>query len=249
MSDKKDVLVRDTVAATPAAINPMQMVQMAVEQGADIEKLEKLMALQERWEANEARKAYFSAMASFKANAPELVKNAHVEYGTTKYDHATLDEVASKIAAAMSPYGLSFKWETSQSEGGLIKVTCVVSHVQGYSESTPLQASPDQSGGKNNIQAIGSSVSYLQRYTLLAATGLAVKGQDDDAKAPPAPVITSEQINTIVDMITVTESNESKLLEFVGAKSIKEMTLPQFQKALKALKSKQSEKAKAGQQV
>lgn len=242
MSNEKDVAVKHDQPI--AAINPMQMVQMAVEQGADIDKLEKLMALQERWEANEARKAYFAAMADFKKNAPPLVKNAHVSYGTTNYDHATLDEVAGKIAAAMSPLGLSFKWATDQGDGGTIKVACVISHVMGHSESTPLQASADQSGGKNNIQAIGSTVSYLQRYTLLAATGLAVSGQDNDAAAPPQ-YITDEQINTIIDMILHTKSNEPKLLQFVKAQSIESMTVEQFDKAMGALRAKQAEQEKA----
>jgi hypothetical protein len=52
----------------------------------------------------------------------------------------------------------------------------------GHSERTPLEASPDASGGKNGIQAVGSTVTYLQRYTLLSATGMAVQDQDDDGR-------------------------------------------------------------------
>ncbi len=49
----------------PAAdITPQQMLAIAVQQGADLQKLEKLMELQERWEKNQARKAYVAAMAA-----------------------------------------------------------------------------------------------------------------------------------------------------------------------------------------
>jgi hypothetical protein len=61
-----------------------------------------------------------------------------------------------------------------------VKVTCKLTHKQGHSEEVTLEAPLDTSGGKNNIQAMGSSVSYLERYTLLAITGLATKEQDDD---------------------------------------------------------------------
>ena len=52
----------------------------------------------------------------------------------------------------------------------------------GHSESTTLQSPPDASGGKNSIQAIGSAVTYLSRYTLLAITGLATGENEDDGQ-------------------------------------------------------------------
>ena len=59
-------------------------------------------------------------------------------------------------------------------------MTCVLTHVLGHSERVPMQSGRDESGGKNSIQGLGSTVTYLQRYTLLAATGMAVKGPDND---------------------------------------------------------------------
>ena len=47
--------------AVSTAITPMDMINTAIERGADIDQLTKLMDLQERWEANEARKAYQNA--------------------------------------------------------------------------------------------------------------------------------------------------------------------------------------------
>lgn len=39
-------------ASTPDAITPMHMLQVAMEKGADLDRLQQLMGLQERWEAN-----------------------------------------------------------------------------------------------------------------------------------------------------------------------------------------------------
>src|SRR5437660_174203 len=69
-------------------------------------------------------------------------------------------------------------------EGGTIRVTCILTHVQGHSEQVSMSAQPDTSGSKNSIQAIGSTASYLQRYTLFAATGLAPKDADTDGAEP-----------------------------------------------------------------
>jgi hypothetical protein len=159
---------------------PSDLLRIAVEQGADIEKLEKLMALQERWEANQARKAYVEAMAAFKSNPPKILKDKHVEFKGTKYDHATLGSICAIVIDALAKHGFSHRWETTQPESGMIVVSCVLTHILGHSEATTLQAPPDNSGSKNAIQSIGSAVTYLQRYTLLAACGLATNDIPDD---------------------------------------------------------------------
>lgn len=161
---------------------PATLLQMAVQQGADLDRLEKLMALQERWENNEAKKSFTQAMAEFKANPPEIFKDKEVSYTGTAYSHATLGNVCSKIVAALARVGISHKWDLQQS-GGDVAVTCVLTHRMGHSEGTRMESNADTSGKKNPIQAVASAISYLQRYTLLAATGLATQDQDDDAHA------------------------------------------------------------------
>lgn len=163
------------------APTPMHLIEIAVSQGADVDKLEKLLQLQLQWEKNEARKAFVEAMAAFKIEPPEINKNKHVTYNQVDYWHATLDHVVETIAAGLSKHGLAHRWKTEQS-GGQISVTCILTHKMGHSEETTLSAAADMSGSKNAIQAVGSTVTYLQRYTLLAATGLAAKGQDDDGR-------------------------------------------------------------------
>src|SRR5690606_36377667 len=90
---------RETAVAAPST-TPSDLLRLAVQQGADIAKLEQLMALQERWEANQARKAYVEAMAEFKKNPPEIFKDKTVSFktdkGNTTYDHATIGNVVEK---------------------------------------------------------------------------------------------------------------------------------------------------------
>lgn len=169
--------------ARPSA-TPMMLLQIAMDQGADLDRLERLMNMQEQWEAREARKAFAVALAAFKANPPRLHKNKTVDFqtpkGRTTYRHATLDEVALQIGAALSPHGLSFRWNVEQVEARRVRVTCTLGHVMGHAEQVVMEGAPDDSGNKNSIQQVGSTVTYLQRYTLLAITGMAVKDQDDD---------------------------------------------------------------------
>lgn len=188
--------VTDVVDITPAkssgalvAMTPGQLVGQLMQQGGsmDLLAMERLMGLQERWDANEAKKAYHAAMAAFKQNPPTILKDKHVEFttskGTTAYDHATIGNVVKQIVASLAEHDLSHSWSTEQLDGGQVAVTCTITHKAGHSESVTLKAGRDESGGKNSIQALGSAITYLQRYTLLAITGLAVEdGSDDDGR-------------------------------------------------------------------
>lgn len=172
-------------------LHPLALVDKALEKGVTADTIEKLMQLAMQWDANEARKAFVVALNAFKANPPVIDKNKHVSYenrdgSCTEYDHATLDHVVEIVSPALSQQGLSHRWKTTQAEGK-VRVTCILTHALGHSEETTLESGPDTSGGKNAVQGIGSAVTYLQRYTLLAAIGLAAQDQDDDGQAASEP--------------------------------------------------------------
>lgn len=240
--------VRQQIApATGSAVTPMQMLQIAVERGAQLDMLERLMALQERWEAGEARKAFVAALNAFKANPPTVVKNKRAGFESrrtgdkTEYEYATLDRLCDVIGAALADHDLSHRWEVEQADG-LIRVTCILTHAQGHSERVMLQAGADQSGSKNSIQAIGSTVTYLERYTLLSVTGLAAKGQDNDAALADDETISPEQKETLVALMKETGADTAKFLAYLGVTTLDELPASMFPLAKSALQQK---KAKA----
>jgi len=160
----------------------MNLIELAVNQNADIEKLERLMDLQERWEQKNAKKAFFAAMSEFQSICPDIkkLKNGH----NTMY--APLGDIVAQIREPLSRCGLSFRFEQDHQSG--ITVTCVINHVDGHSESTTMNAPADSSGKKNHIQAIASTVTYLSRYTLTSAFGITTADADIDGRLPePEP--------------------------------------------------------------
>lgn len=158
---------------------PLAMAMQAMKAGMSIADMRAMLDLQKDWEANEARKAYVQAMSEFKQNPPEILKRKEVAFNGTQYMHATLGDVTQAIMQALAEHGISHRWDTTQSNGQIV-VTCILTHKLGHSESTTLEGAPDDSGKKNRIQQMASTVTYLQRYTLLAATGLATKDMEDD---------------------------------------------------------------------
>jgi len=224
-----------------AVATPATLVSIAIEKGADIEKLEKLMELQTRWEQAQSQKAYSEAMAAFKANPPNIKKDKKVKFrtgaGETSYNHASLWNVTEKISAALSQHGLSASWTTSQ-EASNVTVTCRISHIDGHSEETSLTAAPDTSGNKNSIQALGSTISYLERYTLLALTGLATQDMDDDGQGGgEIKLISDKQKSTIIDMINAKEIDEDKFLKYMDVDLIENIAAANYNKAMAALRA------------
>ena len=238
--------ITQTQGETQRGNSPAEMIRMAVTGGADLDKLEKLLTLQERWEANEAKKAYHKAMAAFKANPPTILKDKSVSFGAGKasYKHASLNNVCEEINKSMSPHGLSASWRVSQN--GAISVTCKITHEFGHSEETTLAAPSDTSGSKNAIQAIGSTITYLERYTLLALVGLATSDQDEDGNAAgkPEETVTEEQLSTLIDYIASTKTDSAKFLKYLGVENLDDLPKSLFPKALNALKQKEAKNAR-----
>ena len=220
---------------------PATVLDLAIEKGASLEQLEKFMELKIKWEEREAKKAYVEAMADFKANPPEIEKTKHVKFttakGVTEFSHADLADVAERINSKLSEHGLSAAWETNQTNG-TISVTCKITHIMGYSEQTTLTASPDITGSKNPIQAIGSAITYLQRYTLLSLTGLAAKGIDDDGKEAFTEYINEKQLSTIVDFIDDKAVDKTKFLAYMKSESLETILESDYNKAIASLKAK-----------
>jgi len=229
----------------PAPVVAGNMLEMLVQKDATVEMIEKIMDLRDREETRNAKNAYTEAMALFKANAPEIEKDAKVGYanqkgGHTSYTHATLGNVSNTINKALGEYGLSAAWQTEQSEKA-VKVTCTITHKLGHSESTSLSAAPDTSGSKNAIQALGSTISYLERYTILALTGLATKEQDDDGKAGGEPAdefITPEQAKSINALLKSTDSKVDAFLKWLGAEEVATIPAKKFKMAMNELRKK-----------
>lgn len=176
--------------ALPVLAGPLGAALQALKAGMTVADMRAMLDIQKEWEANEARKAYVADMAAFKLNPPEIFKTKHVSFSDTSYMHATIGDVNEKIVAALAQHGFSHRWETNQ-DGGTVIVTCTLTHRLGHSESNTLKAGADNSGKKNAIQAVCSTVTYLERYTLLAACGMATKDLPDDDGAgygqnPPA---------------------------------------------------------------
>jgi ERF superfamily len=147
----------------------------------DVAKLEHLLAVKERWEESEARKAFNVAFADFKSEAVKIVKRTEVKDGPLKGKfHANLFDVVDATTPHLSKHGLAISWKLTKDEPAWMEITCTLRHIGGHSESVSMGGAPDTGPGRNAIQARGSAKSYLERYTATSILGLAAQDADDD---------------------------------------------------------------------
>jgi len=218
---------RPNEVAVQPTDGPMGMAMQAMKSGMSVADMRGLLELQKDWEANEARKAYVADMAEFKKNPPEIFKRKEVAFGDTRYSHATIGDVTSLTVEALANHGFSHRWDVKQ-EAGQVIVSCILTHRLGHSEATTLQAAPDASGKKNSIQQMASSVTYLQRYTLLAAAGLATKDmEDDDGKAAGDQYDYegtlqewSDKARAAINLLALNDTRKMAGVEFNAAKDV-----------------------------
>jgi len=239
----------------PTAIpGPLDAIQKALENGALPETLERMMALQERYEAAQARAAFLTAFAAARAELKPILKANQVGYDSvkggarTEYAFEDLATIAEQVDPILAQHGLSYWFEPKQ-DGMMLTITCVLDHVQGHSRRASLTGGNDSSGNKNPMQALGSACTYLERYTLRAVLGLAA-AKDDDAQSSgkgngAARTIDMAQYEELMALMEQAGSTEKQVLYVAMAEgqAIETLTQKQYRDAKAALLRK-IEKAK-----
>lgn len=195
---------RSSLAIEPAAEGTHPLVRMAMEAGSlDPASIRELMTLQREWEAGEAKKSFTRAMVAMKRQIPNVLKRDKlVDYATktggrTTYTHVSLAAAVEAVTPHVCNHGFSAAFTTQTLERNYVEVTCTLTHQDGHAESCVLSAPPDKSGQKSDAQAVASTVTLLQRYTLLSLLGIATKDHEDPQ---PANVQATKTVDEIITM-------------------------------------------------
>jgi hypothetical protein len=182
-----------------------RLVELAIEKGTGVEQLEKLMELNSKWEAAQAKTAFLQAKTLFQTALPIIKKQKVVSFdtkagGKMSYNYASLDDIAETIKPFLAQYGFSYRWNQTFADGGVMRVQCVLTHEAGHSEACDMVGGADTSGLKNALQASASGITYMRRYTLTGVLGIATADEDIDARLPIDNNPTDS--DTLNDMLT-----------------------------------------------
>lgn len=230
-------------ALTVVQYTPANLLAQAVQSG-NLEMAAKMMDLQDRWDTRERRQLFDEALTKAKGKLPVIVKDKEVRFGTTHYRHATLGNIAAVVTPILSEHGLKYTWKTDTvSVPGMVTVICKVSGF-GHTEENSLSGPLDTSGSKNAIQQMGSTVTYLERYTLMAALGLSSAEDNDDRSSSPAVPLSDAQAAEITRMISASGADIDRFLKWLEVESISDIPADRYSDAIGrlSLKKQRAEK-------
>jgi hypothetical protein len=223
-------------------VTPMDMLNRAVQSGASMEMVAKLMDLQDRWKASQSLESFNEAMAAAKAEIPTISKNREVDFtsakGRTHYRYEDLGNIANTVQPILAKHGLSYRYRATSNVNEPVTVTCIVSHRAGHYEEITLTAGRDESGNKNSIQAVGSTITYLQRMTLKAALGLAVSNDDDGKQADAPGAITLEQVEKLAALADEVGADKEAFCRYFRVDGFADIPAKDFDRAIAALNKK-----------
>jgi hypothetical protein len=223
------------IAPASSQLTPMQMAYQLITNGADLGSVKEMLAMSRELAAEQARQAFDAAMSAAKSEITPVIKNA-TGHNSKKY--ADFAAIAKAVDPIISRHGLSYRFRTKQDER--IHVTCILAHEGGHSEETTLAGPPDATGSKNAIQAIGSTLTYLQRYTLVQALGLAASEDDDGKLAGTGETISDEQVNKLRDLIEEVGADLPKFVAYLRVEALADLRQSDFKRAVTALEAKRA---------
>lgn len=201
----------------------------------DAAKMDQLFALQEKVLARNARTEYYRALAMM-AGAMPAIEEKGKGHNQTKY--AKWEDIQSAITPVLGQFGFALSFRTKV-EDKAIRITAILAHREGHTEENELLLPADNSGSKNAVQAVGSSITYGFRYTACALLNIQTGVADDDGRAAGgAETISDEQVVRLQTLIQNAGANKAKFLEHMKVESLETMPVAVFDAAIAALNRK-----------
>ena len=223
------------------SLNVSDMIQLAIEKGSDLDKLQQILDIKIQYEKDEARKSFNRAMVETQGKIQSVVKTKTNKQTSSKY--ADLEDIINKTKPTYTDGGFSISFhEGETSKENHIRILADVIHKDGYKEQYHYDVPLDGTGIKGNanmtaIHGKASSTSYGRRYLMCMIWNIPT-GDDVDGNMPQEK-ITEEQLHILRDMLISKgiENKESKMCEILKVDSLENVSAKDYQKAVALIKA------------
>ncbi len=219
---------------------PSELIEFALVNKGDLEKLEKLLELQERYESNEARKAFAKDFAVAQANILPVVKTKLNSQTRSKY--ADLSDVVETTQPIYTKEGFSVTFnEGDCPKEGHARILADVLHRFGHKEQYHLDVPLDGVGIKGNanmtaIHGKASSMQYGRRYLMCMIWNIPTADNDGNTVAVKS-TLSDPEMEELSRIIKEKNLNVKKLCDYMGVEEIKQIQSVEYKKALAAVKA------------
>ena len=249
--------VEVTAPAAPGTLLAA-IVGMAKDPAVNIPALQALMAMQERLEERAAKQEFIAAFARLSADLPRVKKGGTIPLVTKdgkdkgSIAFAKWEDMDKVIRPLMVREGFTLSFDSAMrpGEGGGLVVTGTLMHRDGHTRTASMPLALDTGPGRNNLQAMGSTLSYGKRYCAEMLLNIVREGQDDDGKLGGTRFITAEQVAELRRYLDATKSDEAAFLQHFEVASVENIEVAAYAPARNMLLAKldQQSRTKRGDQ-
>lgn len=231
-----NVAVADTGASLMAVI-----AKAASDPAVDIDKMERLIAMQERIQAREAELAFNQAMNAAQKEMRPISANASNPQTRSRY--ATFDKLDRVLRPIYTEHGFSLSFDEGESpKPDYVRVVCYVAHTSGHTRTYHRDMPADGKGAKGGdvmtkTHAAGAAGSYGARYLLKGIWNVAV-GEDGNESVSRPNLISDTQWGELTSLIQASKSDTRKFCEAYGIESVKALPANKFGHAKARLERK-----------
>lgn len=152
------------------------------------------------------------------------------------------------IRPVLAKHNLRLSFNTRSAEGSSNKVIIgTISHANGQSQSAEIELPIDAGQGRNPLQGFGSTISYGKRYCAEMLLNIVRTEEDTDGRfrqRQNEQYINPEQKEEIIQLLQRSGRGTVKFLAWIGAASVDEIPMSQFQRARNTLMKAVSEAPK-----
>ncbi len=203
----------------------------------DVAKMERLLALHEKIMADQRKTAFVAALSRLQAKVPQIEKDGRIIVkGQERSRYARLETIDEVIRPLTTEEGFAFSFDTQSQDGKLFVISARLSHKDGHSETKSLVLPIDKSDYRSDVQSIGSTVSYGRRQLIKLHLNIIERSEDTDGTS--LDPISAEQVKELNTMIVDSKADRARFLLYMNVKTLEEILLRDYQKAITALEAK-----------
>jgi hypothetical protein len=236
------VIERPAGPIQESATSIIQVIERAaLNPDIDVEKMERLLAMQERILTHGAKMAFNDAMRAAQSEMPKIKRNRENKETHSKY--ADLEAVTDQAVPIYTKHGFSVSYGTADCPiTGHYRVTALCAHSGGYERQYQADVPIDNTGPKGTqnktmTHGFGSTMSYGRRYLICLIFNITLTNEDKDGNQPGS-VITEDQVTNLMDLAKEVKADRQKFLAYMNVEQLADIAAKDYQKAVKALEAK-----------
>lgn len=213
--------------------------QAATDPRCDIDKMERLLAMQQAVMKDQREAAYKAALARLQAKLPQIEKHGIIPNrdGSVRSRYAKLEDIDVVLRPLLAEEGFSISFNSESKDGHLFTLLCTLAHSEGHSETNTLLLPLDASEYRTKVQSTGSTMSYGRRQLIKMHLNLIEKDDDDGGQGGSEP-ITEQQVSDLAALMKKSGASVDRFLQYMRVQQLSDILQRDYQKAVNALEQK-----------